>query len=87
MIVKLNCAVASVTSLCSESLRGLDWVCCADCANGKKGAPPKAEKLVDSHKEEIKKAVSRHPGHPLVLVGKSMGARYLNIFVVCYDVL
>lgn len=45
------------------------------CANGKKGAPPKAEKLVDSHKEEIKKAMSRHPGHPLVLVGKSMGAR------------
>lgn len=49
---------------------------CADCANGKKGAPPKAEKLVGSHMEEIRKAISRHSGHPLVLVGKSMGSRY-----------
>ncbi|KAG0626244.1 hypothetical protein M758_2G114100 [Ceratodon purpureus] len=45
------------------------------CANGKKGAPPKAEKLVGCHKEEIEKAMSRHPGHPVVLVGKSMGSR------------
>ncbi|XP_073386454.1 uncharacterized protein [Physcomitrium patens] len=45
------------------------------CANGKKGAPPKAEKLVESHREEISRAVSQHPGHPLVLVGKSMGSR------------
>ncbi|XP_073386426.1 uncharacterized protein [Physcomitrium patens] len=45
------------------------------CANGKKGAPPKAEKLVESHREEISRAVSQHPCHPLVLVGKSMGSR------------
>lgn len=45
------------------------------CANGKKGAPPKAEKLIDPHIEEIKKAQSKYPGHPLVLVGKSMGSR------------
>lgn len=53
----------------------------ADCANGKKGPPPKAEKLVNFHKEEIKKAMSRHPGHPLVLVGKSMGSRYFVILL------
>ena len=47
----------------------------SDCANGKKGAPPKAEKLVHSHEAEIERAVSKHPGHPLVLVGKSMGSR------------
>lgn len=45
------------------------------CAGGKKGAPPKAEKLINPHLEEIKKAVSKYPGHPLVLVGKSMGSR------------
>ena len=54
----------------------MNWVYYADRASGKKGAPPKAEKLVNSHKEEIKKAMSRHPDHPLVLVGKSMGSRY-----------
>jgi len=54
-------------------------VFCADCANGKKGAPPKAEKLVGSHLEEIRKAILRHSGHPLVLVGKSMGSRYFRI--------
>lgn len=58
---------------------GLCWTFeYADCANGKKGAPPKAEKLVDSHMEEIRKATLRHPGHPLVLVGKSMGSRYFR---------
>jgi len=45
------------------------------CANGKRGPPPKAEKLVDSHIAEIEKAVEKHSGHPLVLIGKSMGSR------------
>ncbi|KAJ7548344.1 hypothetical protein O6H91_07G008000 [Diphasiastrum complanatum] len=44
-------------------------------SGGKKKAPPKAEKLVDFHFQEIKKSVSRHSGHPLVFVGKSMGSR------------
>ncbi len=48
----------------------------ADCANGKRGPPPKAEKLVDSHIAEIEKAVEKHSGHPLVLIGKSMGSRF-----------
>jgi alpha-beta hydrolase superfamily lysophospholipase len=46
------------------------------CANGKRGPPPKAEKLVDSHIAEIEKAVEKHSGHPLVLIGKSMGSRF-----------
>lgn len=44
-------------------------------SGGKHGAPPKAEKLVDAHVDEVKKAVTKYPGHPLVLVGKSMGSR------------
>ncbi|MCO5580039.1 hypothetical protein L7F22_033905 [Adiantum nelumboides] len=45
------------------------------CAGGKKGAPPKAENLIVPHTEEIRKAQSKYPGHPLVLAGKSMGSR------------
>ncbi|XP_042451039.1 KAT8 regulatory NSL complex subunit 3-like [Zingiber officinale] len=44
-------------------------------SGGKRKAPPKAEKLVDHHLDVVKDAVSKHPGHPLVLVGKSMGSR------------
>jgi hypothetical protein len=44
-------------------------------SGGKRGTPPKAEKLVDAHVDEVKKAVAKYPGHPLVLVGKSMGSR------------
>ncbi|XP_057818173.2 uncharacterized protein LOC131031150 [Cryptomeria japonica] len=44
-------------------------------SGGKRGAPPKAENLVDPHVEEVRKAVAKHPGHPLILVGKSMGSR------------
>ncbi|KAH0448420.1 hypothetical protein IEQ34_022220 [Dendrobium chrysotoxum] len=44
-------------------------------SGGKRKAPPKAEKLVDYHLEVIKSALLKHPGHPLVLVGKSMGSR------------
>ncbi|XP_020587754.1 KAT8 regulatory NSL complex subunit 3 isoform X3 [Phalaenopsis equestris] len=44
-------------------------------SGGKRRAPPKAEKLVDHHLEVVKAAVQKHPGHPLVLVGKSMGSR------------
>lgn len=44
-------------------------------SEGKRKAPPKAEKLVDYHLDIVKKAAAKHPGHPLVLVGKSMGSR------------
>ncbi|PSS11323.1 KAT8 regulatory NSL complex subunit like [Actinidia chinensis var. chinensis] len=44
-------------------------------SGGKRGAPPKAEKLVDFHAEVVKKAVAKYPGHPLILAGKSMGSR------------
>ncbi|KDP25313.1 hypothetical protein JCGZ_20469 [Jatropha curcas] len=44
-------------------------------AGGKKRAPPKAEKLVEFHKDVVKKAVAKHPGHLLVLAGKSMDSR------------
>ncbi|XP_052210852.1 uncharacterized protein LOC127813754 [Diospyros lotus] len=44
-------------------------------AGGKRAAPPKAEKLVGCHVEVVKKAVAKYPGHPLILVGKSMGSR------------
>lgn len=42
---------------------------------GKRRAPPKAEKLVDHHLGVVKDAVAKHTGHPLVLMGKSMGSR------------
>ncbi|CAM6092638.1 unnamed protein product [Calypogeia fissa] len=44
-------------------------------AGGKKGAPPKGEKLIDPHVAQVVKAMKKHPGHPVVLVGKSMGSR------------
>uniref|UniRef100_A0A7C9EPB6 KANL3/Tex30 alpha/beta hydrolase-like domain-containing protein n=2 Tax=Opuntia streptacantha TaxID=393608 RepID=A0A7C9EPB6_OPUST len=44
-------------------------------SGGKKRAPPKAEKLVDFHADVVKKAAAKYPGHPLILVGKSMGSR------------
>ncbi|KAF7150237.1 hypothetical protein RHSIM_Rhsim02G0241900 [Rhododendron simsii] len=44
-------------------------------SGGKRGAPPKAEKLVDFHAEVAKKALAKYAGHPLILVGKSMGSR------------
>uniref|UniRef100_A0A0D9ZVR0 KANL3/Tex30 alpha/beta hydrolase-like domain-containing protein n=1 Tax=Oryza glumipatula TaxID=40148 RepID=A0A0D9ZVR0_9ORYZ len=44
-------------------------------SGGKRRAPPKAEKLVDHHLGVVKDAVAKHPGHPLVLMGKSMGSR------------
>ncbi|KAF5935429.1 hypothetical protein HYC85_026558 [Camellia sinensis] len=46
-----------------------------DISGGKRGAPPKAEKLVDFHVDVVKKAVAKYPEHPLILVGKSMGSR------------
>ncbi|KAL9255603.1 hypothetical protein AKJ16_DCAP13302 [Drosera capensis] len=42
---------------------------------GKRGAPPKAEKLVDFHLDAVKKTNLKYPGHPLILAGKSMGSR------------
>ncbi|GMH09339.1 hypothetical protein Nepgr_011180 [Nepenthes gracilis] len=44
-------------------------------ASGKRRAPPKAEKLVDFHSDVVKRTVSKYPGHPLILAGKSMGSR------------
>ncbi|XP_010925754.2 uncharacterized protein [Elaeis guineensis] len=44
-------------------------------SGGKRKAPPRAEKLVDHHLGVVKDAVTKYPGHPLILVGKSMGSR------------
>lgn len=44
-------------------------------SGGKRRPPPKAEKLLDHHIGVVKNAVAEHPGHPLVLMGKSMGSR------------
>ncbi|KAH8522106.1 hypothetical protein H0E87_002933 [Populus deltoides] len=44
-------------------------------AGGKKRAPPKAEKLVEFHKDIVKKTTDKYPAHPLILAGKSMGSR------------
>ncbi|KAK7318116.1 hypothetical protein RJT34_02814 [Clitoria ternatea] len=43
--------------------------------SGKKKAPPKAEKLVDFHSDIVKETLTKYPGHPLILAGKSMGSR------------
>ena len=50
--------------------------CLIDFSGGKKRAPPKAEKLVDFHKDIVKNTVAKYPGNPLILAGKSMGSRY-----------
>ncbi|KAK4748675.1 hypothetical protein SAY87_015261 [Trapa incisa] len=44
-------------------------------SGGKRRAPPKAEKLVEFHMDVVRKAIAKHPGHPLILAGKSMGSR------------
>ncbi|KAM3209096.1 hypothetical protein ACQJBY_063652 [Aegilops geniculata] len=44
-------------------------------SGGKRRPPPKADKLVDHHLSVVNNAVAEHPGHPLVLMGKSMGSR------------
>ncbi|XP_060206876.1 uncharacterized protein LOC132634805 [Lycium barbarum] len=44
-------------------------------SGGKRRAPPKAEKLVDFHSNIVKEVAAKYPGHPLILVGKSMGSR------------
>uniref|UniRef100_A0A0D9WDW2 KANL3/Tex30 alpha/beta hydrolase-like domain-containing protein n=1 Tax=Leersia perrieri TaxID=77586 RepID=A0A0D9WDW2_9ORYZ len=44
-------------------------------SGGKRRAPPKAEKLVDHHLGVVKDVLAEHPGHPLILMGKSMGSR------------
>lgn len=46
-----------------------------DISGGKRKAPPKAEKLVEHHTCIVRDAMAKHPGHPLVLMGKSMGSR------------
>ena len=42
---------------------------------GKKRAPDPQPVLVRAHLAAIDRALSRHPGHELVLIGKSMGSR------------
>lgn len=44
-------------------------------SGAKRKAPPKAEKLVEFHSDIVKKTATKYPGHPLILVGKSMGSR------------
>ncbi|OVA11445.1 KAT8 regulatory NSL complex subunit 3/Testis-expressed sequence 30 protein [Macleaya cordata] len=44
-------------------------------SGGKKGPPPKAEKLVEYHLRIVKDAIAKYPGHPLILAGKSLGSR------------
>ncbi|KAI5010051.1 hypothetical protein ZWY2020_012188 [Hordeum vulgare] len=44
-------------------------------SGGKRRHPLKADKHVDHHLSVVKNAVAEHPGHPLVLMGKSMGLR------------
>ncbi|KAJ3694607.1 hypothetical protein LUZ60_010087 [Juncus effusus] len=41
----------------------------------KRKTPPKAEKLVEHHLEIVKDVCAKYPGHPLVLMGKSLGSR------------
>eukprot|EP00262_Sarcandra_glabra_P014326 TRINITY_DN4177_c0_g1_i2.p1 TRINITY_DN4177_c0_g1~~TRINITY_DN4177_c0_g1_i2.p1 ORF type:complete len:229 (+),score=37.31 TRINITY_DN4177_c0_g1_i2:2-688(+) len=55
-------------------------------SGGKHRAPPKAEKLVDNHSDVVKRAVEKHPGHPLILVGKSMGSRVSCMLAVAEDI-
>jgi len=43
-------------------------------SGGKRRAPPKAEKLVDHHLGIVKDAAGKYQGHPLILMGKSMGS-------------
>lgn len=47
----------------------------ADISDGKRKAPPKAEKLVEFHSDVVRKVAAKYPGHPLILAGKSMGSR------------
>ncbi|XP_027085595.1 uncharacterized protein [Coffea arabica] len=44
-------------------------------AGGKRKAPPKAEKLVEFHADIVRKTMQMYAGHPLIMVGKSMGSR------------
>ncbi|XP_020097269.1 KAT8 regulatory NSL complex subunit 3 [Ananas comosus] len=55
-------------------------------SGGKRRAPPKAEKLVDHHLYVVKEAVAKFPGHPLVLMGKSMGSRVSCMVAAAEDI-
>ncbi|KAF9689249.1 hypothetical protein SADUNF_Sadunf01G0072200 [Salix dunnii] len=55
-------------------------------AGGKKKAPPKAEKLVEFHKDIVKKTTDKYPGHPLILAGKSMGSRVSCMVAAAVDI-
>lgn len=44
-------------------------------SGSKEGVVPKPEAMMSFHKKEVEKAMASHPGHPLVLIGKSFGCR------------
>ncbi|KAK9698473.1 hypothetical protein RND81_08G106800 [Saponaria officinalis] len=66
-------------ALCAVEVVSFDY---PYLSGGKKRAPPKAEKLVDFHANVVKNAVAKYPGHPVILVGKSMGSR-VSCMVAC----
>ncbi|XP_058095988.1 uncharacterized protein LOC131241252 isoform X2 [Magnolia sinica] len=55
-------------------------------SGGKRKAPPEAEKLVEYHSDIVRRAAAKHPGHPLILVGKSMGSRVSCMVAVKEDI-
>ncbi|XP_072964841.1 uncharacterized protein [Typha angustifolia] len=55
-------------------------------SGGKRRAPPKAEKLVDHHLSVVKDSLAKYPGHPLVLMGKSMGSRVSCMVAATEDI-
>ncbi|KMZ56454.1 hypothetical protein ZOSMA_95G00490 [Zostera marina] len=45
-------------------------------SGGKRRPPPKAEMLVEYHSTIVEDAIVKYSGHPLILVGKSMGSSH-----------
>jgi predicted alpha/beta-hydrolase family hydrolase len=61
----------------AERLTALGAVECFDYPymQSKKRAPDPQPVLIRAHRDAIDQALSRHPGHELILIGKSMGSR------------
>ncbi|KFK32991.1 hypothetical protein AALP_AA6G315100 [Arabis alpina] len=55
-------------------------------AGKKRKVPPKAEKLIEFHLDVVKETCAKYPGHPLILVGKSMGSRVSCMVAVNEDI-
>lgn len=53
-----------------------------DISGGKRRPPPKAEMLVEYHSTIVEDAIVKYSGHPLILVGKSMGSRSVFYFIL-----